>query len=400
MRAWWRKARPGSPAVTVEERLRRKYASFRNLLSLNNECLELLAGMQEDLRDVPPRRDIFESRISAIYERAESITGALGQLNGGRYNTLPSIIEAQRRDVESYISACRELATPRLSAWLTEIDSNSTDAGGKAAALGEVRNRLGLPVPDGYVLTTESYWQFCGVPLWTSIRDAMRDIDLNDLEALQAISARLREMVIACQVPRAVEIAITERARTLAGGAALAVRSSATGEGGERTFAGQFMSLINVPPEQAVDAYKRVVAERFSERALFYRLSTGLTEVESPMAVLFLPVIQARASGIMYTRDPKDPKRDSLWITSTRGLGMEIASGRMPADLFVVSRRHPHKLLDCAITRKEHEIIAAPGGGLGRRPLAGDAEAPSLSPDELSTLAAWGVRMEEHFRAP
>ncbi len=43
------------------DRIRAKYASFRHLLTLNNECLELMAGLQDDLQFVPPA-----GRFSAI----------------------------------------------------------------------------------------------------------------------------------------------------------------------------------------------------------------------------------------------------------------------------------------------------------------------------------------------
>ena len=49
-------------------------------------------------------------------------------------------------------------------------------------ALGEIKDRLGLAVPDGFVLTTEAYRQFCGIPFWSTIRDALRDSDLADLK--------------------------------------------------------------------------------------------------------------------------------------------------------------------------------------------------------------------------
>ena len=305
--------------------------------------------------------------------------------------------------MEAYVAASQEFVTPRLAAWISEIDARAvSEFGGKAAALGEIRNRLGLPVPDGYVLTTEAYRQFCGIPLWTSIRDCLHNLDLSDLSALQGISSLLREKVMACSVPRAVEIAMTARADNVeTKGWGFAVRSSALGEGGARTFAGQFLSLLNVPHERLVDAYKRVVSERFSERALFYRLSTGLLEVESPMAVLFLPVIPAHAAGIMYTRDPKDPKSEALWITSTRGLGVDIASGRAPADLFVVSRRRGRRLLESSVIRKEEQVVPERGGGLARAAMdPAQADAPSLSPAELQVLADWGMRIEEHFGAP
>jgi pyruvate,water dikinase len=159
--------------------------------------------------------------------------------------------------------------------------------------------------------------------------------------------------------------------------------------------------LINVPPDRAVNADKRVVAGRFGERALSYRLSTGLAEVDSPMAVLFLPVIDARASGILYTRDPKEPQSNRLWLTSTRGLGLDIASGRVPADWFVMTHKRPHRLLEKRIVRKEEEVLLNEGGGVRRRRLeARGAEEPSLESDHLGTLADWGIRIEEHFGTP
>jgi len=403
---WWWKKKPHSPAGSAVERIRQKYVSFRELLSLNNECLELMAGLQEDLQYIPARRDVVDTRVTAIFEKADGVVGALEKLTGMRYATLLEAVDGQRNEVGRYIAAHQELVTPRLSARLSEINADAgAEAGGKAAILGEVKNRVGLPTPDGYVLTTEAYRQFCGIPLWTAIRDALRNVDLNDLAGLQVIAARLQAMVMERPVPRAIEVAITERAQVLdPQGRGLAVRSSAPGEGGEKgetTYAGQFLSLINVPLEQVVDAYKRVVAARFSERALFYRLSTGLLEVESPMAVLFLPVIRARASGIMYTRDPADSRSKGLWVTATRGLGLEIASGRMPADLFVVSRSRPHAVLEQTLVRKEAQLVVQPGGGLMRDPLeASAAEAPSLQTRELETLAEWGVRLEEHFHVP
>lgn len=409
MSAWWWKSKRQSPerqSLPVEDRIRTKYHHFRELLSLNSECLELMAGLQEDLQFVPPRRDVVETRITSIFEKAAGIVVALERLTGTRIPALTAAVESQQNEVERYIAALQELTTPRLSAWLFEVNADHvSEVGGKAAMLGEIKNKLGLPVPDGYALTTEAYRQFCGIPLWHTIRDAIRNADLSNPEAMEAISTMLVDLVMECPMPRVVEVAVADRARTLDPvGAGLAVRSSAWGEGGERggkTYAGQFLSLINVLPEQAVDAYKRVVAGRFSERALFYRLSTGVLEVESPIAVLVLPVIRAKASGIMYTRDPADPKSKALWVTATRGLGLEIATGRMPADLFVVSRKRPYTTLDSNIVHKEEQLVSRPGGGVERIALDTSArDTPSLEPDELRTLAEWGVLLEDHFKTP
>ncbi len=401
---FWRRHKPATAsAAGAEVRLREKYLSFRRLLSLNSECLELMAGLQEDLRYVPPFRDVLDKRVDCIFEKARGIVEALSSMSGTPYPVLAQALKEQQEDVENYISVRQEATPLRVAAWLTEVGSAlAGEVGGKAAALGEIKNKLGLPVPNGYVLTTEAYRQFCGMPLWRTIRDSLRLADVGDLPGLQAISAHLMESVMACPVPRAVEVAMLERARTLGTDVpGLAVRSSAVGEGGIRSFAGQFLSLINVPPDQTIEAYKRVVAGRFSERALSYRLSTGLPDIESPMAVLVLPVIRARAAGILYTRDPKDAKRDVMWVTATRGLGLDIASGRVTPDLFVVSRRRPHPIIELRIVRKEEEIVLEDAGGVHHAPLSsGQSMAASLEIEQLRTLAEFGCRIEEYFRAP
>ncbi|MGE5326877.1 MAG: PEP/pyruvate-binding domain-containing protein, partial [Deltaproteobacteria bacterium] len=403
MLGWRRRRKDNGQSVPAEARLRQKYTSFRTLLSANNECLELMAGMQEDLRYVAPLREVFAGRVNTILEKAGEVVDSLEKLTGAPQPTLFHSLEQQRQDVERYLAEIQEHTPRRLSAWLSEIGMSSADeVGGKAAALGEIKNRLKLPVPDGYVLTTEAYRLFCGLPLWKKIQKELRLADLDDLDGLQGISSRLMNLVMEFPVPHAVEVAIVERARTLLGEAAgLAVRSSAVGEGGALTFAGQFVSLINVPAGRLVDAYKRVVAGRFGERALSYRLSTGVAEGASPMAVLFLPVLDAASSGVLYTRDPEHPKKNALWLTSTRGLGLDIASGHVPADLFVISHHSGHAVLEQRIARKEEEIVLDAAGGVSRRRMDGaEAQAPSLDSEHRQILAEWATQIEKHFGAP
>ena len=399
---WWKRDRTAagqSAAVGIRER----YSSFRELLALNNECLELMAGLQEDLQYGPPSAAVLGTRIADLFDKTAGVVAQLQRLSGDEYRSLAEAVAIQRQEVERQIATRHELAAPNLSAWLSEVDATRTgEVGGKAAALGEIKNRLRLPVPDGYVLTAEAYRQFCGIPLWEQIRDATHNVDLNDLEALRDVSARLTDLVMASPVPRSIEVAITERAASLRdAGIPIAVRSSAAGEGGERTFAGQFLSLINVPADQMIDGYKRVVAGRFSERALSYRLSFGVPEVENPMAVLFLRVVPANSSGVMYTRDPKDPRSAAMWVTSTRGLGLDIASGRVPADLFVLERRPPHNVVEQNIVHKTEQIVLGDNEGVVHRPTPiEEADEPSLLPPQLQQLADWGVRIEQHFGVP
>ncbi len=363
-----------------------------------------MAGLQEDLQFVPPLRDVIQDRIAAIYEKAEQIVDAIEKLTGIRQAQLREAVAAQRGEVERYIAACQELATPASPCdspnWRR---SRTLKPAAKRRRLAEMKNRLGLPVPDGYVLTTEAYRQFCGIPLWKEIRDSVRGLDLNDLDALSAISRKLESLVMACEVPRAVEIAITERAKTLDAHGNWDWRSARaqSGRAAKGRLPASFSAWSMFLPGQLVDAYKRVVAGRFSERALFYRLSAGLLEVDSPMAVLFLPVIPARASGIMYTRDPARCEEQDAMDHSHARLGAgyrQRPHARRPVRGIPRPPAHRPRAGHRAQRRCRLSRRRAAGPRRAGSPEM-DADAPSLAPSELETLSSWGVRIEEHFHA-
>jgi pyruvate,water dikinase len=398
---WWRARTPS--AADLEDRLRQKYLACRRLIALNNECLELMAGLQDDLSYVLPRPDGLGDRIGAISSRASAAVGELETLAERSYASLIRLVDGGREEIEREVARREALDTPRLAVGLRDVGlADRPEVGSKAAALGEIANRLGLPVPAGYVVTTAAYWQFFGVPCWQTVRDVMSRMDVDDAAGVREGSARLTDLVMTAPLPRAVEVAITDRAAACqADGAGLAVRSSAVGEGDTRSFAGQFASLLNVPPVALADAYRQVVASRFSERALTYRLTTGLEEVSSAMAVLVLPTLRAAASGILYTRDPRDPRADAVLVTATPGFGPDIASGRIPADFFVVSRGGSHRVLAQRVGRKAEALGLAAGGGLARHAVEGArVDEPALDRAQLATLADHGVRLERHFGRP
>jgi len=387
---------------SAEERLRRKYDCFRRLLSLNNDCLDLMATLQEDLQYVLPRAQIVAPRIATFFEKSKRIAVELEQLTGREQPALLRALASQREEVERYV-ARSGVTDPRLAARLDELDAGcAAEAGGKAAVLGEIKNRLRLPVPDGFVITTEAYRRFCESAIWRKMRGLTRDLDPGNAQAMAVSARQLEDLVLALELPRAVEVAIAGRAALACGGSSgLAIRSSAVGEGGVHTFAGQFLTMLNVPPAEAPAAYRQVVAARYSERALSYRLALGIAEAESPLAVLFMPMVPAKAAGILYTGNPTNRRAPEIWITATRGLGLDIASGGTPADLFVVSRKFPHRLLESRLSEKREQSFARAGGGLERLPLSGaEALGPSLRPEELRILAAWAVKIEDHLGAP
>ena len=194
------------------------------------------------------------------------------------------------------------------------------------------------------------------------------------------------------------QAAITDAACHFTRASLWAVRSSAMGEDGDLSFAGQFDTLLGVPRERLLEAYRKVVASRFSERAVAYRQGAGLAEVQTPMAVLFLPMITARASGVLYTRVPHEPEADSMWLSSTLGLGAEVVAGTASADLFVVSRAPTGRVLERHLTTKEHALVLRETmSGVHPEPIPEhQREAPSLDDEGVVGLAKLGLTVPLH----
>lgn len=367
------------------EDLPARYQAFREILGLNNECLELLAALQEDLSFVSPASGFLDHTVAALFDNTRRIVQGIEGLTQARQDRLRRALEAQQAEVRTYLTALREAPAPRLCASLDEIRAQSeAEAGGKAAVLGELRGPLGLRVPDGFAITTEAYRRFCETPLWMEVRDTLRNLDPGDGEAISAASARLRTLIQTSPLPAVVEQVILSCARALAGrGGRLAVRSSACGEAGPHSYAGQFLTELDVEPEAAGDAWRSVIASRYTPHALGYRLSMGISEVESPLAVLLMRMVPARLSGILYTRNPSEPWRNEMWISSIRGLGAGLASGAETGDFVAVSRKRPHR-------------VAGP-----RIPLLGQGESPlAIGPAQMAELAAGAKAIEEHFGGP
>jgi pyruvate, water dikinase len=71
-------------------------------------------------------------------------------------------------------------------------ESDLSLVGGKASKLGELVRR-GLPIPPGFVVTTELYQQFVDeTPLKTEIPAALQEIDPNNSSTVEHASKRIR----------------------------------------------------------------------------------------------------------------------------------------------------------------------------------------------------------------
>ena len=179
-------------------------------------------------------------------------------------------------------------------------------------------------------------------------------------------------------------------------GAPLVVRSSAIGEDSAgASFAGQHLSVLNVPDARAVvDAVVSVWRSARSDAALAYRQRLGLGTTPR-MAVIVQRLVDADVAGVLFDGNPVTGA-DEVVIESAWGLGEAVVAGTVTPDLFRLGEAGDVR--QRRVGTKDVELRAPVDGGTTARPVAADrARAPSLGDDQLAELFALARRCREVF---
>ncbi|MBK6508903.1 MAG: phosphoenolpyruvate synthase [Haliea sp.] len=286
-------------------------------------------------------------------------------------------------------------------AWFEELSRDSIEnAGGKGANLGEM-TRAGLPVPPGFVVTTDAFLSTldaCGVR--SELARLFAGSPGNDSTALAEASAGMRALIEGVKVPQDVCDAIA-KAYVKLGAGAVAVRSSATSEDtGSTSFAGMHETFTNV---NGVDALvQRVVAcwaSAYGQRVISYRKSQAMTE-EPTLAVVVQTMLDSQRSGVIFTADPATNDADIIVIEGAFGLGEVVVAGQVEVDTYQVTKAGP-RLRQVRAGNKAFKIVRAADGSEQQVPLnEDDAARRVLTDDEVLQLATLALRVEKHYGAP
>ena len=320
------------PKMDTEETTR--YQHFRALLDHNRAALTLMADLEQTYYNNRPFTiQGAERTCNLLFTEVEGLVHSLSGLSGKGYEHLPVILSSIRRKARYELATEMHMATDDLTLSLDKIEvRHARDVGAKAANLARMRRELALPTPDGFAITTAAYRLFLiETGLATDIDEALAEVSADDPAALEITGRKIRARIIESPLPTTIRAAIEEATGKLTNGSSsdlrLAVRSSAIGEDGEISFAGQYTSVLNVPIGDLAEAYKQVVASKYSATALSYRMHHGLDDRETPMAVLVLEMIQPRLSGVLYTADPVGADQDSIRVSAVAGLGDALVGG-------------------------------------------------------------------------
>jgi pyruvate,water dikinase len=403
----WRpvEVRQGSRATLSLE-----YLTFKDLTTSNDELLEIITDIGCRLAGTSPFGMAYiQNRTVAAATHAYRMIVCLDKLSLRRYQDLHPVFSSLQRQLEAVLNRSRPLASgvPRLVYELSEIDAASTAlVGGKSANAGEIHNRLRLPIPDGFAVSTDAFVAFLAHNhMAGEIRALHVRAEPGDAAKLTDISREVQDRMRESQLPPALDAAIHEAydslGRRLGYPPRVSVRSSAVGEDGEMSFAGQYVSVLNVDRDGLARAYKEVLASLYSPQAIFYRSVHGIPDDDLPMGVLCMAMVDAIASGVATSVDPNRPSADTVVINAAWGLGIGTVSGSVSPDTWLIANTESREIVTRRLGWKETRVDpAAEGGVVASAVPIGACDQFCLSDDQVRDLAGLVVRTASHYGCP
>lgn len=291
--------------------------------------------------------------------------------------------------------------------------------GGKNASLGEMISNLanaGVSVPNGFATTAEAFNRFLNeTGLLDKINAELKGLDVDDVEKLAEVGAKVRAWVIAQALPKDLEDEIRTAFDTLTGGqdVAVAVRSSATAEDlPDASFAGQQETFLNIRGiDNVLIAIKEVFASLYNDRAIAYRVHKGFEHAGVALSAGVQRMVRSETgtSGVMFTLDTESGFNDVVFITASYGLGEMVVQGAVNPDEFYLSKKLLAENRPAVVRRnlgsKHIKMVYGDEGTTKRSTKIVDVEKAdrqqfALNTDELTRLAKQALIIEKHYGCP
>jgi pyruvate,water dikinase len=179
-------------------------------------------------------------------------------------------------------------------------------------------------------------------------------------------------------------------------GGPLAVRSSAADEdGAAASFAGQHLTLLNVPSvDQLSSALSEIWWSANSDSAITYRQKVGLF-TRPTVGVVIQALLDPESAGVMFTRNPVTGA-DERVIEASWGLGEAVVAGIVIPDHYRIDRSG--QVLERKPGYKKIAVRSLANGGTVEEKLAPElVERLCLNDDQLREFNRLADRCEQIY---
>ena len=391
---------------TEEKPLKRSfeeiYVHFQDILSKNTKALSLIADIEEKLSG----KYLFDFQyINKTYKELNQtvadIVWNLNKIGDQKYGSLCEVFQKISQEIEGIIYPKIEIPVTPYVLSLKEIKKDAALAvGHKMANLGEIKNVLGLNVPDGFAITAYAYLQFIAHNhLEELIKEKLAALPAKtNYELLKKTEECLRKQVLEASLPKEMEEAIYKVCKDLFANrqVSLAMRSSALAEDASFSFAGQYKSFLNVPYLYIPPRYKEIVASQFTTEAIFYWKNKGLNPTEIAMSVGCMEMVDAKVSGVMFSTNPEG-ERNEILINAVWGLGPYAVNGPITPDTYIV-KKDTLTIKEKKAVPKDVMLIISPQGGTKEIGVPEEwRDKPCLNETQIIALAKQALALERHF---
>ncbi len=291
---------------------------------------------------------------------------------------------------------------------LSDPSAALENAGGKGMSLAKMA-QAGMPIPDGFHITTQAYRVFVEVNgLQPKILSALQQADPERPDTLEAVSGSIRNCFTESNIPSDLAQSISHAYDTLAhlqpsieNRLAVAVRSSATAEDlPEASFAGQQETYLNMRSLDALlEAVKKCWASLWTARAIAYRIKKNMDHSEVALAVVVQELVHAEAAGVLFSANPMSGRRDEMVINAAWGLGEAIVAGKVSPDT-IIADHATGKIKKMDVTDKT-VITVETKTGTEEKPLTdGRRSSAVLDKVQVAELVGIARRIESLYGKP
>jgi pyruvate,water dikinase len=301
----------------------------------------------------------------------------------------------------------------RTVVWIDQPDGAGAELlGGKLGSLVEM-TEAGFDVPAAFGITTDAFTLFAeSIGLQRTVKELCAGLDLDDLQAVERVSAQLALIIEEAEMPPQLVADITAayeqlEQKTGTPGVPVAVRSSGVSEDLEgASFAGQYDTYLWIcGVEDVLRHVRRCWSGVFGPQVLTYRPQDGIPAVDGDtlpgMCVGVQQMVQARAAGVMFTLDPINGDRSKIVLEGCWGLGEGVVKGDITPDRFRVDKVTLELLASEIGVQTEEYGFDESAREVGLLPVESErGERPCLSDDEVIAIADLGKRIERHRGAP